>query len=400
MYIEQIISKFDIPIEEVVIASNLISRINDFALEYNALLVTDGNIYQTINGVSAEIDKLILENPKANQQHIEQITKAVKEDDYDLIIAIGSGTINDLCKLASFKLGIDYIIFASATSMNGYASANASITIDGHKKTIPAHLPKAIYFDLNILTKAPIRLIKAGIGDSICFSTCQFDWLLSHLLLKTEYVPEAFEILEPFQEKLLNGTDYNIRDSEFIEILCSIITLSGLSMYISGGSYPASQSEHLIAHYLDIKYPQISKQSFHGEQIAITTLTVAQMQQEILQKQTLKLSQAYPNIEKLEEILGLDIAKQCYLEIENKRLEEEELEELNQRLKDNWLEIKKQLKACFITKEKLLEISNKFKLPKDVQEIGFSKDIYKEALSNAHLIRDRFTCLDIVNQLK
>ena len=116
-----------------------------------------------------------------HQSNIDKILHEAKE--IDLIVGFGSGTINDLCKISSFKLNIPYIIFASAPSMNGYSSANASILVKGHKKSLPAHLPLAIYCDLNILAAAPERLIKSGIGDSLCFSTCQFDWLLSHLIL-------------------------------------------------------------------------------------------------------------------------------------------------------------------------------------------------------------------------
>ena len=40
----------------------------------------------------------------------------------DLILAVGSGTINDLCKFISYKMKLDYMIIATAPSMDGYAS--------------------------------------------------------------------------------------------------------------------------------------------------------------------------------------------------------------------------------------------------------------------------------------
>ena len=165
--------------------------------------------------------------------------------------------------------------------MNGYASKNASIITSGRKNSLLAHLPIAIYFDLDLLINSPERMIRAGIGDSICISTCRFDWLLSHLLLDTHYNVEAFDLVSNLYQKLLNY-DGKINDKEFITLLAKILINSGISMAISGGSYPASQSEHLIAHYLEIKYPKIMEKSLHGEQIAITSLIIAKMQEEFL----------------------------------------------------------------------------------------------------------------------
>src|SRR5258708_2290150 len=55
--------------------------------------------------------------------------------DCDALVAVGSGTINDLCKYVSHQDNKPYLVFPTAASMNGYLSANASITIEGYKKT-------------------------------------------------------------------------------------------------------------------------------------------------------------------------------------------------------------------------------------------------------------------------
>ena len=406
MRINPIINKFKIPIKDIAIADRLINKANELLAELgfknsNILLVSDKKIYdnldeQTLVAINKiKSGKLILDNPYADQKTLNYIIEAA--GGCNLIIALGSGTINDLCKLSSFKMNIDYIIFASAPSMNGYASANASITVNGHKESLPAHLPKAIYFDLNIVANAPIRLIKAGIGDSICFSTCQFDWFLSHLLLNSYYNSQAFEILRPFWNDLINFECDNIRDYKFIELLCETLTVSGLAMYISGGSYPASQGEHLIAHYLEMKYPDISKKSFHGEQIAVTTLTISEIQEQIVKQKQLSVTPTVVDLMALETIFGAKVGKQCQKQLEKKALSEQKAIELNKWLLKHWPEIKNQLQNILVTKKDLLKLSARFNLPKTEQDIGVNKTIYQEALNNAHLIRDRFTSLDIKN---
>ena len=46
--------------------------------------------------------------------------------DTDLIVGVGSGVINDLCKFVGHKHTLPYIIVATAPSMDGYASAGAA----------------------------------------------------------------------------------------------------------------------------------------------------------------------------------------------------------------------------------------------------------------------------------
>ena len=180
--------------------------------------------------------------------------------------------------------GKPYAVFATAPSMNGYTSMNAAITVDGHKKTLPAATPLGVFIDLEVLAAAPARMIRAGLGDSLCRSTAQGDWLLSHHLLGTPYPSGAVRdarartsrLLLDAPEALLRG------DPDAMRALARTLVLSGLGMTICGGSYPASQGEHLISHYIDMFAPAGRAPYFHGEQVAVATLTMARIQEELL----------------------------------------------------------------------------------------------------------------------
>ena len=102
------------------------------------------------------------------------------------LIAVGSGTINDLCKYAAHLDRKPYAVFGTAPSMNGYTSANAAITVNGLKKSLAATMPAGVFLDLAVLAAAPPRMIRSGLGDSLCRPTAQADWLLSHRLTATD----------------------------------------------------------------------------------------------------------------------------------------------------------------------------------------------------------------------
>jgi glycerol-1-phosphate dehydrogenase [NAD(P)+] len=396
--IKKIISKFNIPIKEILIAENICEKAAELLANLGfsktkKLLITDQNIFPLAQKIINQIDceTLILESPKPDEKNITKIISIAKG--FDLIVAVGSGTINDLCKISSFNLNIPYIVFGTAASMNGYASANASIITSSYKTSLPAHLPTAIYLDLNILKNAPDRLTKSGIGDSLCLSTCQFDWLLSHLLLDTYYDSTPFDLLQNHYNQL---TTYNLR----LTTLAEMLIISGLGMYICGGSYPASQAEHLIAHYLEIKYPQISQNSYHGEQIAVTTLSVAQIQEQILNQENLQITENNFTENDVLETFGNKLGRHFIAEINKKKINHKKAQEINQNLEKNWREIKNHLQKIFISQNQLLQFCKQFDLISKSEEIGFTQLIYNEALNNAHLIRNRFTSLDLIKIIK
>lgn len=351
------------------------------------LFVTDEKIWQNCakffpaNFLTKNSQNLFLPNPKADEKNLKKIAQALK--DCDFILGLGSGTINDLCKFTAAQKNIPYAIFASALSMNGYLSKNASITISGHKKTLPATLPEMVLCDLRILKSAPVRLTRAGIGDSLCFYSCWFDWYLSHKILGTQFDPKPFKILQEKMDFLLkNFARFSLRDEEFLRLLIEIILLSGQGMTIAGGSYPASQSEHMIAHTIEMKYPAIAEKKLHGEMIAVTTLTSATLQKELLSAKCLVLRDEG----KIGDFFSPKITKQCQEEYSRKLA-------IKQR-KVDWLKLKKELQKIHFDETRLKKILAHFKISSAAKSLGLSKQQYQDCVAHAKFTRNRFTCLD------
>ncbi|TIV02677.1 MAG: sn-glycerol-1-phosphate dehydrogenase, partial [Mesorhizobium sp.] len=132
------------------------------------------------------VDVLILDHPHADMANVESL--AVKLADADAVVAVGSGTINDLCKFVTGKNERRYCVFGTAGSMNGYTSTTASITLEsGLKVSLPSHAPSGFFVDLGVSAAAPTYLSAAGFGDCLCRSVAQIDWWMSHRLLGTAY---------------------------------------------------------------------------------------------------------------------------------------------------------------------------------------------------------------------
>ena len=371
-------------------------------LPINTIFISDKKIWQNcqkilpINFLNNFAEVFLLNKPQANEKYLQQIILASKK--YQNIVALGSGTINDLCKLVSQQQQKQYIIIASAPSMNGYLSQNASITIKQHKKTILATLPLALIVNTKILQSAPPRLIKAGIGDAMCFYNCWFDWWLANQIFDTKFLAKPFLILQKLmQEFCQNYRQYQLTSPELLTLLMKILITSGKGMTIALGSYPASQGEHLLAHCLTIKYGKKFHSILHGELIAFTTFSTAKIQENLLDKimqndfSWLILQNNWQK--SVQNYFSQHVYKACLQEFAVKTKILEHPKKLSAKKINN---IQKKLSKIHFSPAKIDQIFTHFHIKYQPQDLPISNTEYQQAMQFAKYLRNRITCLDFL----
>ena len=341
------------------------------------------------------VDEVVLDGtPHADLATVELLREATRMS--DTLVAVGSGTINDLCKCAAAGAGKPYIVFATAPSMNGYTSMNAAITVEGHKKSLPAKAPLGVFIDLGILAASPLRMIQAGLGDSLCRSTAQVDWLLSRELRGTPYREAPFALLAPDEALLLEAPEALIRgDLDAMRVLARTLVLSGLGMTICGGSQPASQGEHLISHYIDMFAPAGRPMCFHGEQVAVATLTMARIQEAMLAAPAPRVNAQSATREDLLDRFGSEIGESCWSECAAKQLSFEQAEGLSARIAGRWCELTATLERKMIPSATLADVMGRAGCPQTPGAIGVTAKFYRRAVRDARFLRDRYTFLDL-----
>lgn len=312
------------------------------------------------------------------------------------LIAVGSGTINDLCKFASFQDRKPYAVFATAPSMNGYTSLNAAITEHGHKKSLPAQAPRGAFFDLAILAAAPARLIRSGLGDSLCRSTAQADWLLAHLLLDQPYRQLPYALLEDDEKQLFNQSAALMAgDFQVMERLVRTLVLSGFGTAIHGTSQPASQAEHLVSHYIDMFADPARPLVYHGEQVGVTTLSMAHLQRKILDCGRPVLTADTETLADFVVRYGDTIGRSCWEDFARKRLDGEAADRLNDRLASAWPSIVERIEAISHAPDYLENVLKAAGAPLAPEQIYLPRPFYQQALLHCREIRDRYSFLDL-----
>ncbi len=366
----------------------------------NILIVADENTYnaggeKTEATIKEKIKSRVIFSGETVLIPNEAAIDKIKENlgGIDLIVGIGSGVIQDLCKYVSFFEKVPYYIVATAPSMDGYASTVAAMILGGMKISHITKVPDAIIADTEILKDAPLNMIKSGYGDVWGKISALNDWKLSHILFGEAMCPYIYaltkEMLDatlPLAKKLL------ARDEESIKILTEALIGVGIAMAYNENSRPASGSEHHISHFFELNGIMKKQEYFpHGTDVAYSTVISCAVRE--------KLSKADFNVNRFEMdrdeyLRGItdaygDVAKECI-----------ELQEKSNFYNTNriplYTEKEKELKEVLSevpTKEEAISMLESIGLPMQDFYSTYAKDTINKAVIYAKDLRDRFTAL-------
>jgi glycerol-1-phosphate dehydrogenase [NAD(P)+] len=348
---------------------------------------------------------------KADDHSLERLQAALPEA--DLLVSVGSGTVNDLTKLAATARAIPSVCVATAPSMNGYPSAIAAITRAGIKCTVPCEPPVAILCDTDILCGAPEAMIQAGFGDLLSKSTSAADWLMAHLLRGEYFCHRPLEVVEEAERECIRQAGaIGRRESAGIAALAEGLIQSGMSMAMAGASSPASGGEHLISHYWDMTASAQGRESdLHGRQVAVATVAAGRLWAAVREATTggldLNALPAGPSLEELQRrsrehfvgLLGAEAAEEVAQLVGRKW---ESAEGLKARLKPMaedpegfWGQLGRYLRAP----EDTAAAYHAAGAPTTPGEVGVSTAQARGAFIFARHIRDRYTVLDLADAL-
>ena len=317
-----------LPIDEIVIersienikfkfTKNLLNKKNLVISGENSFKAFGEKVLKSLRNNNLDFDVNILKKYESSQTFATNLSLSSKE--YENIIVIGSGSLIDLCKFVSFKNNQNLIVFCSSLTAAATTST-VSLTNDGVKETIKSKIAQSIIIDLDNLRMAPLRLLRSALGDVLCRSTCQIDWLTSHLFLSTEYDETPFA-LQYEDERLLLDNSYKILEGDYdtLAALSRMTLLNGIAAIIIGSTHAGSMGEHLISHYIDMFMGEKHPGTLHGEQVAVTTLLLSKIQNQIINfSDTLVFKKLNITDNNFRELFGDKVFNQIYEQFKKK----------------------------------------------------------------------------------
>lgn len=205
---------------------------------------------------------------------INQIQKDVKKDESNLIAGIGGGRSVDTAKMIAYNLGKPFVSVPTAASHDGMASPFVSI-ISNKPHSIVASAPLGVFVDIDVIRKAPRRLLASGCGDLIANIIAVRDWQLGHEKTGEYYGRYSAELaLMGAKIVMENSSDY-AKNGLDVRIIVEALISAGVASCIAGSSRPCSGAEHLFSHALDKIAPG---KGLHGEKCGIGSIMMANLQ--------------------------------------------------------------------------------------------------------------------------
>lgn len=228
-----------------------------------------------------------------------------QELDVSLMVAVGSGSLNDSVKYVSSRTKVPYIIVCTAPSMDGYVADGAPLICNGYKYSYPACLAYGVVGDTDIMKEAPMELIHAGFGDVVGKITALADWDLS-VKVNDEYRCETcVELVQRALDKCFGQAEaLKERNDEATLYLIEALTLTGVAMGLVNISRPASGAEHMLSHYWEMDYIARGLTPIHhGTQVGVATPVIAMFFEEMADLLPEGTGALCPPHEEIEELL-------------------------------------------------------------------------------------------------
>ena len=347
----------------------------------------------------------------AEWTYVEELENVLKKTDA-IPVAVGSGVINDLTKLTAHRCGRRYMCVGTAASMDGYTAYGASITYQGNKQTFDCPAPYGMALDPRIAAKAPKAMSASGYADLIAKIPAGADWMIADVVGSEAIDRFAFDLVQDGLQEALSDPEgvYN-GDVKKVEQLAEGLLLSGFAMQAAKSSRPASCTEHLFSHVLDMTHHRYNgKFQSHGFQVAIGTLTMCAFFDEFFKMDLSTLDvdacvAAWPSLE-AEQRRALDLFRDFpvpelgYTEITKKWNDAETVRVQLTRVKENWPAFKARLQAQCYPFEKMRALFAAAGAPTDPSQIGVSREQLRSMVDFTQLLRWRINLLDLAKRAR
>ncbi len=342
----------------------------------------------------------------ARYEHVATVERALAEQ-AAIGVAVGSGTINDITKLASHQLKQAYLVVATAASMDGYSSFGASITHHGSKQTYNCPAPAGILADLEVIESAPVGMSAAGYADLLAKIVAGADWLIADALAVEPLDRIAWDMLHGSLRRWVDQPERIRRgEPEALKSLFCGLAMSGFAMQRTRTSRPASGADHQFSHLWDMqRSPHPGHGPAHGFQVGIGTLASSALYEQLLsqsleQVDVDRLASAWPDIASIEQDIRERLDLPCLVdkaleEIRAKWVPAAQLRRQLECLRAVWPKMRESLQAHLMPFSELHDRLAAAGSPCQPQQIGISPARLRASYLQAYYLRRRFTVLDL-----
>ena len=400
-----------IAIDEVVVGSGVVNRLPEFVKKYGKrpFVVADVNTYRAagekvcklLEGENIPFGSFVFKDT-ALEPDERAVGAAFMHYDAscDVIVGVGSGVINDICKILSNISGHPYIIVGTAPSMDGYASATSSMSRDGVKVSLNSRCADVIIGDTDILKTAPDHMLRSGLGDMLAKFVSIAEWRIANIITGEYYCEEVAQLIRSAVKKCVDNAQGLLRrEDAAIEAVFEGLVIGGVAMAYAGVSRPASGVEHYFSHVWDMRGLEFgTKVDLHGIQCAMATMKAVELYEKVMEY-TPDYEKAKAYVEKfdlhdwnhqLRRFLGSSAEAMIALEVKEGKYRKDTHEARFRLIVENWNTILEILKQELPAAEQLKNLLDQVGISTDLTTIGVDSVCAKQTFRTTKDIRDKY----------
>ena len=400
-----------IAIPRIIVESKAVLRLPELIKEFGAkkvFVLADVNTFEV---AGREVLELLHKSGVAYSsfvfpdKELEPDEKAVGsavmhfDNSCDLVLAVGSGVINDTGKILAAIAKTPYFIVGTAPSMDGYASATSSMAMDGLKVSLPSKCADVIVGDIDVLKTAPMRMLQAGLGDMLAKYVSIAEWRVAHEITGEYYCEKIATLIRNALKRCVDNAEGLLkREDEAVRAVFEGLVIGGIAMALAGVSRPASGVEHYFSHVWDMRGLAFgTKVELHGIQCAIGTYIAAGLYEKVLnltpqKDKALKYAAAF-NFEKwakeLKIFLGKGADAMIALEAKEGKYDVKKHAARLDVILNKWDVICQIIREEIPTQKEIENILQTLGAPKTTEEVGIECNLFT-TLKATKDIRDKY----------
>ncbi len=401
--------KINLP--EIIVDKNALSKVPQLLKKFGGkkpFILADANTFEVAGRKLVEIlesSKISYSKYVFSKKEIEPDEEAVGsavmhyDNSCDLVIAVGSGVINDIGKILSATSNKPYFIVGTAPSMDGYASATSSVSMDGVKTSLSSKCADVIIGDIEVLKTAPDRMLQAGIGDMLAKYISIAEWRIANEITGEYYCEAVASLIRDAVKRCVdNANGLLARNEEAIKAVFEGLIIGGVAMALAGCSRPASGIEHYFSHVWDMRGLEFgTKVQLHGLQCAVGTYISAKLYEKVL-KTTPNKEKALNYVKEfnyscwentLKDFLGKSAKTMAELEKKEGKYDVIKHATRLETIISKWDKICLVIKEEIPSTKELDKLFETIKLSKSAKEIGIDADLYRTFCATKD-IRDKY----------
>ena len=323
-------------------------------------------------------------------------------------IAVGSGTINDLVKLAAYESGRKYMVVATAASMDGYTAYGAAVEVNGFKKTMFCDAPAAVLVDMDVICKAPQPLSAAGYADLLAKIPAGADWILADLVGAEPINSIAFDLVQDHLRNWIANPDGVAKNEKapLLNLMEGLLT-SGVAMQYAKTSRTASGAEHLFSHLWDNEgHTHHGEIPYHGFKVGIGSIASESLYENVLKlgtndfleskKSVLANRRSWEQTEHLirNSFIGEELVERVIAESRDKYVSDDEILRRLDVIVESWPEMVPRLQKQLLGPQTIYHMLQTSGAPAEPEKIGIERKRLRKSFDLAQLIRSRYNILD------